>query len=167
MCHSTPVKTGTVEAHLDAFSTSTTRDSPRRVLWGAWHENTNQKLDSNQKELVVWNCEYWILFFYFSVILDLTEVWLASHPQVSWEQKTILHYAFLSPNTCFFLQLLISVTSITTSASGVCQDVIQSVIIRPLLDPLVSRKIDWKLSLTLLFQNNSATFWTVKRLKWA
>ena len=67
----------------------------------------------------------------------------------------------------FFLQLLISVTRITISASGVCQDVIQSVIIRPLLDPLVSRKIDWKLSLTLLFQNNSATFWAVKRLKWA
>ena len=51
----------------------------------------------------------------------------------------IMHSSHQTPVS---LQLLISVTNNTISASGVWKDVIQSVIIQPLLDPLVSRKID-------------------------
>ena len=59
-------------------------------------------------------------------------------------EKKCLHMEIMhsSHQTHVSLQLLISVTNNTISASGVWKDVIQSVIIQPLLDPLVSRKID-------------------------
>ena len=80
-----------------------------------------------------------VTFFYFFIFLTETNLWLSLRLV-----KSVYLWKFCIPLTkhLFSLQLLISVTSNTISASGVWKDVIQSVIIQPLLDPLVSRKID-------------------------